>query len=277
MQMKRRQQGLSIWEALLAIAAGAMLIVIGLRQYQSYQQYAELERLKQNVDMIFQAMNAYYKANCFAQYNRTSNTYTFGLLMNGGSGQPNVNNTIPININSNLRGMPTGIKYMADVWPLPSNLINTTIGQNGYIAQFNKYTYPAFICIDGVNITGPSASQGCITSTQIGTVVVWKPQVSVRAQVAAKARAYANMAGANCLSNVSGQTVTSCATPTVGNYLVWERMPIVANEGVKSSYSSMIPSVNAFTRLYRSPGITYLIGTQSTAVGSNINYISCGY
>lgn len=277
MQIKRRQQGTTIFETLLALSLAAMLIVLGLRQYQSYQQTVEIARLKQNIDMIFQGMNEYYRANCFAQYNRTTNTYTFGILANGGNGQPNVNAVIPIDIVTALLGGPTGFKFMSEKWPLPSNLINTTVGQSGYIAQFNKYTYPAYVCISGTNITGPTASQGCTGTKQMGTVVVWKAQVSVRLRSTLDVNAYANMADATCLSSSSGSSVNTCQSASPGNYLVWERLPISANEGVKSSYSTLIPSVNAFTQSYRSPSITYLIGTQSTATGSEINYISCGY
>lgn len=275
MKIQRQQQGFTILETLLVSVIAGLLMIVGLRQYQSYQLNMEMERIKQNVDIVFQAMSAYYRANCFGSFNPVTQTYTYGLLNPGG--QPAAANSFSINVDTALRGTAGGPKYLMDSWPLPSNILDASIGQSGYIVQFNKYTYPAYVCTAGVNATGTAASQGCVSQARVGSVVIWRPQVAVlpRSATTAISTRYLNMLGANCRSGATGSIVNRCSAAINGNYIVFERHATNATHETVSSYSPTLPSVKAFTQQYRTQNLMYLIGTQSTAAGTNINYINC--
>jgi type II secretory pathway pseudopilin PulG len=58
------QQGLTIIEILLVLVIASTLILMGLRQYQSYRFDADVAQLKYNVDTLFQSMLSYFRANC---------------------------------------------------------------------------------------------------------------------------------------------------------------------------------------------------------------------
>jgi len=211
--MKRHNEGVTIFETLLALTIGMSILLIGLNLYQSFQKNSAIMQLNTNIDTLFQAAVNYYQANC----------------PKGGKLDPaNVTGTVKLlNITTDL--ITPG--YLVSTFPTPNPLVNASGPGSGYIVQFNEYTAPRYqqTCSNPPSCT-------VTTSTQIGTAVIWKIQVAVLMTTtdATLLQDYENYLIADCLSNNTGTggSVPLCKTNPTGNYLVFERLPSAATSSM---------------------------------------------
>lgn len=278
--MKKDQTGITLVEALLVIAIGAMLIFFSIRQYQIYKVDNDVRQLQLNVDQFFQALSQFYSAQCYGttRSDQTGFATTYGRL------HPRItsSNTIAISPVTDLQtpGYITGNSF-----PL-SPLVDTTgpaasDPYNGYILQFNRVNEVKRICTTACNasqpVTGINSANNCCDSTppQTGTMVIWKPQVAVLMKDPATALIYLRLLGGDCLSSLSGATVTPCSGTGTGsgNYVVWQRQISYGSPDVNQDSMLLNPTVKQFTNMYRVEPITELAGRNHT---SEFQYYVCG-
>jgi Tfp pilus assembly protein PilE len=145
--MNRMQQskGVSLLEVMLVFAVATMLLLFSIKQYQNFETEANARQIQYNVDMIFQAMALYYKANCNHPVFSQLGSYTF----------------FPVSINDLFTQ-----GYLAAL--PPTNPIITK-----YIAQFNEEQLQSRTINATSNMNSPSP-------TAIGKIVIVMIQVSVK-------------------------------------------------------------------------------------------------
>jgi Tfp pilus assembly protein PilE len=255
---KKQMLGVSLIEVILALLIGISLLLISIRQYQSFKLDQDIRQLQYNVDTIFQAMNRYYQANCFGTTHPSTGVVTSGTL------NPALNPANPFLINITTDLANTGFLTNR----IPRSLIVNTAGPatnqyNGYVAQFNQSTQSKMLCI----------SSGCASQTNVGTIVTWRAQVAVLLQKPPQAQQYKNALTADCLSNLgAGGTVIPCTPVSIsGNYLVWERLPSFASPNSESESWVLNPTVNQFTQMYTTYPGTYLLNTQGQITAQPTN------
>ena len=254
----RNSKGLSLLEMILVIGIMASILLLSIRQYQSYRLDSDMRQLEYNVDALFQAMGKYYRANCYGT--TVPGADPAGTLQPGAL-HPNNNpsDPFPINIQTDLRDNG----FLTENYPI-SPLLDETGPGNGYVVQFNRHTQPRTLCID------PPI---CSSTRTIGTIVFWTAQVAVLLRDPTLAQDYLQVLRGHCLSSFAGGTVTPC--PGVGDYIVWERMPSFASPASTSSYWSMNPILDRFNQLYTTYPITYLLDTAGQTP-SGPQYYLCG-
>ncbi len=278
MYNKRKQSGATILEVLLVLAIVAAMVLLGIRQYVNYRRSADVEQLKQTIDIIFKGMSDFYRANCFGQYNPATNRYTFSVFRTS-AGSPLVtttaNNTLVINMDTQLRGTPKYINLTDNQFRSP--LIDYTKFQHGFHLQFVRGFLDVFVCTEGINATGIDPASGCTKKVKVGQVVVWTPQVTVQPSAAITAQQLRNVADATCTTNVVGTYTTPCplSSPSSTAAVSWMRQPSMPTRGTTSTYSFLMPTLNAFTQMYQSDGILYLTSTQPNATGTRVHYLYC--
>ncbi len=260
--MDQKEHGVTLFELLLAIVIGSAIIYMGIRQYQSFRMGADARQLQDNVNVLFQAMSNFYKANAYGSFNPSNTTLTWAPLNLRNSSIPS--NPYPVNIETQLQ------PYITQDIPFNPIVENTAAGQ-GYVAQFNGYTQSTEFCVTAsasAPAWGPTTSMGCAQSgaKQTGTAVVWQIQISVLINNPALRAQYLALTGANCLSklNSTQTSVAPCASASTnsGNYLVWERQ--ATSPETDSSFWPINPMVSEFTKMYRQESITYSVGVPDT-------------
>lgn len=220
--MRKHQLGVTLLEVLLALAIGAAVILMGIKQYQQYQTQQYIAQLQFNIDELFQGMGLYYQANCTSLNPSTTN--------------------VPIDISTGLQTPG----YLRTQWQPFNPLINNTSTAN-YVVQLNvSGTTPtkryASACW---NFTGQQSGLDCSPTPTVtqSPVYIWRTQVAVEFPSSANMEAYQSIFGADCISDISGSVVTPCESSppsTTGHYLVWERLPSFATT---TSSSGLWPSM----------------------------------
>lgn len=276
---KKTQTGVTLLEALLVLVIASSLVYLALKQYEVFKTAGDVQALQANVDDLFQAMSQFYKANCYGSYDPNTQTITWGLMNPKAGSMVGMYGVYVLDIPSQLQ------PYMTTTLT-PNPIVDTTSPSttSGYVAQFNKYTYAVSICTtasdDSDPATGPYPSTGCATARQKGTVVIWRPQVSVALMRRAKAAQLYNATGATCgpmRSPLTGAPLGCGSTRGVGNatqFLAWERQANYASPQATSlAYRSANALVAQFTQMYRESPITYLVSTNHSP---EIQYFNCG-
>jgi len=252
---KNPDQGITLIELLLVLVIGASLFYIGIRQYISLRDQANVFQLQTNVNTLFNAMAKFYRAQCYSNINPTT-----GLPIAGtGVLRTTVATPYIIDIANNL--VTPG--YLTD--QIPSNpIISPTAGSNGYVVQFNRYTQVVRMC-QTAGSWGPYTSMGCATNTppKVGTLVLWKAQVAIQLKDVAKKAQYLTLLGGDCLSSMQGNQVLPCPGDPTGDFVVWERIPSASGMSIESTSptEASLPAVKSFTNMYRTSGVTYLLNT----------------
>lgn len=59
-----KQAGVGLFEIMLVLTVMAFITLVAVQQYQGYRREADIALVKSNIDNIFEAMRAYYFANC---------------------------------------------------------------------------------------------------------------------------------------------------------------------------------------------------------------------
>lgn len=258
--MRRRFAGVTLLEIMLVMVIASALLVMSIKQYEIYRRDADVSQALFNVNQVFYAAALYYQANCRQQWNPTT-----GPIAGTGALDPN-------NSPSNPYPMPISTLvsqgYLAVTLP-QSRLINSLGTGGGYIIQFNRTTP------DPDRTVSTSSSQ----TVKTGSIIIWRVQVAVELRKSATASQYKNILQADCLSTLSGSTVTPCASvgapPTTGTiYAVWERLPSFAAPQANSNLWITNATVKEFSQMYFTYPILYLTGVPSSQYPKQ-NYL-CG-
>jgi len=250
MPMKKKYVGVTLIEILLALVVSGAIVVMSLRMYGSYQKEVEVTRLKNTVNLLFQAMNSFYRANCI-EYKNGAALIKRGRLYPGNFPVQSSGYTVvvPVDIKKDL----VDAGYLA-LWPLPFNsLVDlSTPGRPGYFVQFNLER-PAYY--------GDKPRPRNITMSQppspqdIGYVYVWRIQISVKMKNPETTTTYyTKLAGADCGTNYHSDdsVIIPCnrSLSTWYPYIAWERLPGMRSVEANADLWVAEPTVTQFTQMY---------------------------
>jgi len=168
------------------MAIGSSILVMGLKQYQTYKLDSDLRMVMYNVDSLFLAATLYYRANCGSQTTGAPGTAVPGALSPWRVPQPG--QEVLLNIQTDL--LDKG--YLKA--PIANNrLINSSGAGGGYTVQYNLVSFPRMI--------NSCTGTGCTpVPTQIGTTWDWKIQVGVTLASSTIAQGAQYYLQASCLS-----------------------------------------------------------------------------
>lgn len=226
---KEHQQGVTLLEIILVLAIMMMILYLSIRQYQIYRRDADIQQLKYNVDVLFQAVSQYYRANC---------------------------NKPPLNSYYQGQSYSVSIQTLTD-----QGFLTTTLPMSpfvaypphgvGFIVQLNQYQLSV-----GMNPPLPVRLVNVSPSGTMpaGYIVLWQAQVAVNLQTPEMAAALQNPLGADCLSSMgpSGADVLPCAMGATGPkvFAVWNRLPSMASTTANSNFWYTNPTIRQFTQMY---------------------------
>jgi hypothetical protein len=284
--ISKAQKGITLIEAALALAIAASIIVLSLKFYKVWMEQVYIEDLRYNIDVLFNAMGNYYRANCGFQGLATSSP-TAGSLMTTTTPQIVSLSSLSTYLPSNWLNAQ-GINNIT-----AGNILDNTTGLGtAYILQYN---------LTSGSVTTNCSAADCGTRTPMTipsplTALVWRAQVAVKILNTANIRTYATLLGADCISslNSSGTSnyVNTCeaagsppATLTASDvYLVWERMPSLASPDMSSSLWVSMPALKQFNlqythdQFFEYSNSTYINNSTGTGsvLGTNQEYYVCG-
>lgn len=260
----KRQAGITLVESMLVAVVSILLIGLSVRQYESYRQDAEVSQLTYNVDQVLQAAGYYYQANCRNQFNASTEKYITG----SGTLDPSNSPTNPFNIDvvSDLY-TPGYLKASITRNPLvyyPGVSTNMDVILKPYRVQFNLTTPQQQRTV--------ALSDG--TTANLGTIYVWRIQVSVLMKDSATAQAYYRVLKATCLSRLQGNIVLPCpAVPTpptsLDTYMVFERLPSLTGSQNTSGLNITNARVNQFNQTQTTIPMLYLTGSSTASTAQN--------
>lgn len=276
MAKPHNEHGFSILEVLLVLAIAAMIIVMGIRAFSNMSRDNELNKVKYNVDTIFQSMLGFYHANCYGT-TTTSNQYSPGDTVTPGRLNPNYSGfQSPTVINLQTDLIDTG--YLTESITKVS-VVDQALNTSGvYLPQFNmqQTTRKASVCNE-YNSDG-----SCKDSTNNNaTIISWRFQVAVKLNPAIAAnqvlaQTYASFLGAACLAN-AGDLPAACQTPGMGagNYMVFQRPPAFASPSTQTDFATFNAIGAQFTQMYTTyPGMYLIDNNGNTEEGEQ--YVFCG-
>lgn len=243
-----QQQGVTILEIILVLAISSSILLLSIRQYQSYKIDSDVNQVLYNVDQLFQAASYYYQANCRNQVNSTT-----GMVIPGsGLLDPSNNPTNPTVVTAfNLLQN----RFLREALPISPIVFfdPTSELMKSYVVQFNLVSPQAQRVI---NLSAGGTANA-------GAIYVWKIQVAVRLRNPATATQYLNLLRGNCLSNQTGSMVTPCpSTPSApgatDTYVVFERLPSLSSTEGNSGLNATNVAVKQFNQQYTTYPILYL-------------------
>lgn len=250
--MRKHQLGVTLLEILLALAIGAAVILMGIKQYQQYQTQQYMAQLQFNVDQLFQGLGFYYQNYC-SILNPSTTTYL-------------------LNVHADLE-VPG---YLSTNWQPYNPLINNTDTTNNYIVQFNLSGNTAPTRYENAcwNFTGNASDLNCTTpqATQ-ASVFLWRTQVAIEFPSTADMDTYKNLLNADCISDLSSSGVTPCdSSPPSGHYLVWERLPSFS---APNSSSGLWPATHVLQEFNLQYTHDQMYELQNSSYAATQNYM-CG-
>jgi type II secretory pathway pseudopilin PulG len=272
-----KQSGITFIELVMVLFIASSILLLGITQFQSMSQDQDRSRITATVDILFQGLANYYRANCRVQRDASSNPVAgTGVL------DPVNSPTSPkvLAINSFLRANT----FISQWPPQNNNLVDTTAGEYGFIVQLNKLTPsttrgPTAIYNNWTPGASPSAPYSISLNQPAGiqtlaTATVWTVQVAVKLASGLDPATYKTLLRADCLSSVSGGAVTPCSSlPGGGDYLVWERLPSNATTQATSKVAPSMFRLKEFTNLYNNDD---MYGATNKTWGASSNNYLCG-
>ena len=279
----KHQLGITLMEALLVLAIAAAIMVLSMRQYQTYRIDADMNQLTYNVKVLAQAAARYYYANCDKGTLDPRNL-------------PAGTTVYPLNITNDLI-TPQYLPQMVAQNPL----VDSSGPGNGYSVQFNATTSNRTVCTQ-------TSGGNCVASTPVGTIVQWTIQVSVLLKNPSIINMAQGKLNAECTSSANtNNSVESClqapsffaicftlrsmpfglgnaAANSLGcpvgtnpasynNYLVWTMAPSFVSKETQSPLWVTNPVVKQFKQLYT----TYNLNDLTTGNHSpEYQYYLCG-
>jgi type II secretory pathway pseudopilin PulG len=250
----KQQVGVTLIEVVLVLVLGASILMMGIRQYQSFKRDTDVQQLKYNVDMLFQALANFYYANCGFGIPKAGDTPTPGRLSPTYSPAP----TTPYTSISAMYLATNG--FLNTTLPLNPLVDNSGEQYNGYTVQFNQYHSDRMI---------PTRGSPPSSLVKMGTVYIWKAQVAVKLKQAAQAEQYKSLLGADCSAS---DPHALCSSASSGDYLIWERMPSFATPSSESNYGLTNQTNKQFNQMYT----TYPILNLTNGTRSNDQFFLCG-
>ena len=260
-----KYEGLSLLEVMLVLAIVSAILILGLRQYQTYQADTDVQQVKYNVDTLFLAATKYYVANCSNTWKSTGGTNLVSI-----NNDPNVgtldptHNPPPSNPYIVLDGTISTLTnpnngFLPESLMLINPIVDRSEGFNGYYVQFNRY--------DSTRMIKVSNAAGVMSDQSAGTIVNWRIQVTVKLNNASMANQYKQLLLGNCL--VSSSTATCASGSGSGSYVVFERLPSLAFPGM------MVDDLfNPITKQFKQSYTTYPI--LDITSGAKTQYYLCG-
>lgn len=248
----RKQLGMSLAEVMLALAVGAMMTVVALKQYQVFSQDRDVQQVQTNLDILFQALALYYKANCTSNWSYPDSSSNSSRIATGTldpSSGPFTNNTYPLvdNGGSLIQTRLVTPGFLTK-WPVvATEYVDNTAPNQGYVLQFN------LINSDYRNSPTSQVFQASDNSyPQMGNIYYWQAQVAVLVRHTGNVATYKQLLRADCTSSLdsSGVTVYPCSAGQSGNYLVWTRLPSGALQQSNSVLWQTTPQLNQFKQQY---------------------------
>jgi type II secretory pathway pseudopilin PulG len=253
-----KQTGVSLIEIMLVLALCAMMIALGLRQYQMYNTDKDVREVQATVDLLFQSLANYYRMNCR------------GGTLDPASTPPN---PFPIPITGS-NSLVESNYLMSRQWPpILNGLVNREGGDNGYVTQLNltnstRASPQAIFTTWGL----PSSPPTIILQTT-GTIYLWQAQVSVALAPGLNAEVYRARLGADCTSTLKKGLVDPCSLNHHGNYIVWERLPSYAAPNATAGSWIAMSRVRQFNQLYTNDD---MYAASNAGWGSASNNYLCG-
>jgi type II secretory pathway pseudopilin PulG len=269
-------QGITLIEVLLVLVIAAVILALGIQQYQFYKRDADIDQVKNSVDTVFQAMSHYYWANCSPPSGYDQNpcgTSARSALVVCPTTVTTVVNPVTINITTDL---------ITPSFLTASNLTIQNIidhkDQNGLTSAINGYTlqYNLFYKPDS-NIPTRQFCKDNVCTT-VAFIIIWKMQIGVKLTLDASKFAdnYKNLLEADCTSDYAdkcgtfpppppppvGQPVPP-VTPTA-KYLIFTRYPGQVNSEAQSIYWQLNPIAKDFKQQYENQADWYLATNAST-------------
>lgn len=258
------QRGMTLIEIMLVLAIASSLLIMGIRQYQSFQMQQQFQQVAYNVDLIFQGLSHYYQGQC-----QTGEDYYSGTIASTGLLDASVSNATPLAMDISTQLVTPG--YLVQTLAL-SEIVDSSVGFGGYFAQFNLAATTAPSASRTETVTFDGATSSTVTA---GTAYFWKEQVAIKVRDTTKVTAYLNALGADCRSDLVGDIVTPCATSAnEGDYLVWERPPSFALPNAISDLWATMPVAKDFNNVFRHDAF-FEINNPIIAV-PNAPYYLCG-
>lgn len=241
----RNNQGVTLLEVILALSISAMIVLMGFRMYMVYRKQVDVDAVKYNVDVLFQAMTRYFQANCdkpqFTSPLQPILSVSAVTLRNQGY------------LTQNL--LQDGL---LDYGP-------ASLGQ--YITQFNQVRVGGTLPQRMINIS-PSGSR------TMGSIIMWRIQVSVNLADQTSVDAMLGPLGGDCINGAGSSYVFPCATPGGGapRFIAWERLPSLSSSQYNSSMWQIMPTVKQFRQMYTTRPILILLQPG----GASGQYYVCG-
>ncbi len=263
--MNKKINGVSLLEAMLALAIATTIVLFGLKQYAQYKRDRDAFALKYSVDTLFQAMRSYYYANCANSPPGATNNPT--LVPSS-----NPSNPFPITIKTELKG------YIEPGWRAANPLIDSSFGDAGYALQFNN---KAITHMRNENFCYYFPSMGktpnCDKLTNPNAIIyLWIAQVVVQVRDTQMTLALKGLTGADCaLASYSPGSIVDCSAGAVSGtpgYLVWQRLPSFASPEMSSGLGGAMPTVKGFNLQYTNDSLAESVSV--TYAGSQ--YYLCG-
>jgi hypothetical protein len=241
--------GVTLLEIMLVLAIAAAIMSLVLVQYDQAAKDNSVREVQISVETLFLGLGGYFKANC-------KNTQSSSRSLN-----PANSPATPFPVNSGSQSWLTTDGYLTSKqWPpIPNGLVDATVGDHGFFAQFNQMTVSnrspsASYNAASYNNWVPGGAQTTPSLTNTGQVYMWRAQVSVKLadSLLTNISTYKNRLAADCVSDLSsdGETVEPCSASKPGAYLVWERLPSYSTPQAQSSYWLTMPRIKQFNQLY---------------------------
>lgn len=221
MKVISQQSGLTLLESLLVLGIVTTLLLFSLQQYQALKRDSEIETVKTNVDILFGAMEKYFRAHCNDPKNALSSYYDKQYL--------------PIEMKT-----LTDEKYLI----LPNGSLAFSPIVSDYLLQFNQVQ----------NATAPLLPQRLDENGfSLGSIVIWRIQVSAQLADKTQQKTFASLLGADCLSGIMNNNVVNPCTSSSTNsdYAVWERLPGLSSSYANSPSWEMLPMTQQFKQMYQ--------------------------
>lgn len=258
-----QQRGVTILEIILVLAISSSILLLSVKQYQSYKLDSDVNQVLYNVDQIFQAASYYYQANCRNQVSSTTGAPIAGSGLLDPANSPT--NPTVVTAADLLKN-----QFLREALPINPIVFYDPTSEimKSYVVQFNLVSPPPQKVI--------SLSNG--GTANVGAIYVWKIQVAVRLRNPATAVQYLSLLRGNCLSNQTGSMVTPCpSTPTTpgatDTYVVFERLPSLPSTEGNSGLNATNVAVKQFNQQYTTYPILYL--TSGVTPVTPQNYL-CG-
>lgn len=244
------EKGVTLIEVILVLAIAMVILILSIQQYVIYKRDADVATVRYNVDLLFEALANYFRANCGSNpFNTLYNSQYYPISMT----------ELKPFLSDNLAYTP---------------IIDASSQDGGYIVQFNQLQTNTGLPQRMINMSaGGQAS--------VGNIALWQAQVSVK--LVGNTTVYRDELAGDCLSSTGATSASGSSpvyvTPCVaggdskGDYVVFARLPSLAVSKENSPNWVMLPTVKQFQQLYTVDPVLYLT---SGAQEASQQYYFCG-